>query len=114
MNSILQGSWQRWTYWSARSPRRSTYNHAAAAEPSDAEIRKIASLVLTQAVMGVENITHDSANVAADRVEVDLEQVYRAKDRLYIRYSVANRSKHPSGDHPDVSAPSRPSSRSRS
>ena len=64
----------------------------AAAEPSDAEIRKIASLVLTQAMMGVEEIAHDATKPSADRVQVALEQVYRTKDRLYIRYSVANQS----------------------
>ena len=31
----------------------------ASAEPSDAEIRKIASLVLTQAMMGIEDIVHE-------------------------------------------------------
>ena len=78
----------------------------AAVEPSDAEIRKIASLVLTQAVMGVENVTHDSQKLAADRVEVDVEQVYRAKDRLYIRYSIANQSRTPFRvTDPDVCAP---------
>ena len=65
----------------------------AAAEPSDAEIRKIASLVLTQALMGVEEIAHDATKPSADRVQVALEQVYRTKDRIYIRYSVANQSK---------------------
>jgi hypothetical protein len=67
----------------------------AAAEPSDAEIRKIASLVLTQAMMGVEDIVHDPSKRTRDRVEVELEQVYRAKDELYIRYSVTNLSKTP-------------------
>jgi len=62
----------------------------AAAEPSDTEIRKIASLVLTQAMMGVEDIAHDADKRPADRVEVTLDQVYRAKDQIYIRYSVAN------------------------
>jgi hypothetical protein len=28
-------------------------------------------------------------------VQVDLEQVYRAKDRMYIRYSVSNQTKAP-------------------
>lgn len=72
--------------------------HAATeptAVPSDAEIRKIAALVLAQAMLGVEDITHDPAKRPADRVEVSLEQVYRAKDRLYIRYSVTNLSKSP-------------------
>ncbi len=67
----------------------------ASAEPSDAEIRKIASLVLTQAMMGVEDIVHDAEKRATGRVEVDLEQVYRAKDRIYIRYSVDNETKAP-------------------
>jgi len=65
----------------------------ASAEPSDAEIRKIASLVLTQAMMGVEDMVHDPEKHATGRVQVDLEQVYRAKDRIYIRYSVANQSR---------------------
>jgi hypothetical protein len=63
------------------------------AEPSDADIRKIASLVLTQAMMGVEAIVHDAEKPVAGRVEVNLEQVYRAKDRIYIRYSVANETR---------------------
>jgi hypothetical protein len=78
----------------------------AAAEPSDAEIRKIASLVLTQAMMGVEDIAHDSDKHTSDRVRVSLEQVYRAKDRIYIRYSVVNQSKAPFRvTTPHVSAP---------
>lgn len=67
----------------------------ASAEPSDAEIRKIASLVLTQAMMGVEDIVHDAEKPTTGRVQVDLEQVYRAKDRMYIRYSISNRTKAP-------------------
>ena len=87
------------------APNPHTSAHAAA-EPSDAEIRKIASLVLTQAMMGVEDIAHDADKPAADRVEVSLEQVYRAKDRIYIRYSVANQTKAPFRvTTPDVSAP---------
>ena len=65
----------------------------ASAEPSDAEIRKIASLVLTQAMMGVEDIVRDPEKNPTGRVQVDLEQVYRAKDRLYLRYSVANQTR---------------------
>ncbi len=67
----------------------------ATAEPSDAEIRKIASLVLTQTMMGVEDIAHDPEKRAANRVQVNLEQIYRAKDRIYIRYSVANETSAP-------------------
>jgi hypothetical protein len=72
----------------------------AAAEPSDAEIRKIASL------MGVEEIAHDATKPSSDRVQVELEEVYRAKDQLYIRYSVTNQTKAPFRvTTPDVCAP---------
>lgn len=78
----------------------------AAAEPSDAEIRKIASLVLTQTMMGVEDIAHDSEKHAPNHVEVSLEQVYRAKDRIYIRYSISNETQTPFRvTAPDVYAP---------
>lgn len=89
------------------SPAPNVHSTAeAAVEPSDAEIRRIASLVLTQAMMGVEDIAHDPAKRTTDRVEVNLEQVYRAKDRLYIRYSVTNLSKTPFRvTTPDVDTP---------
>ena len=78
----------------------------ASAEPSDVEIRKIASLVLTQAMMGVEDIVHDAEKPPAGRVQVNLEQVYRAKDRIYISYSVTNQTKSPFRvTTPDVCAP---------
>ncbi len=65
------------------------------AEPTDAEIRKIAALVLAQAMIGVEDVTRDPAKLAKDRVQVDIDQVYRSKDQLYIRYSVSNRTQTP-------------------
>jgi hypothetical protein len=78
----------------------------SAAEPSDAEIRKIASLVVTEAMMGVESVTHDPQKLAVDRVVVEIDQVYRAKDRLYIRYSIANQSRAPFRvTNPDVCVP---------
>jgi hypothetical protein len=81
-------------------------NTRAAAEPSDSEIRKIASLILTQAMMGIEDIAHDGDKRPADRVQVTLEQVYRAKGQMYIRYSVVNQTKAPFRvTTPDVSAP---------
>jgi hypothetical protein len=78
----------------------------AAAELSDTEIRKIASLVLTQTLMGVEDVAHDSEKHAPNRVEVSIEQVYRAKDRIYIRYLVVNQTQSPFRvTAPDVNAP---------
>lgn len=68
---------------------------AMAAEPTDQEIQKIASLVLTQALMGTEEIARDGSKVATDRVTVELEQVFRAKDQLYLRYSITNSTRFP-------------------
>jgi hypothetical protein len=87
-------------------PAPNPHSTQASTEPSDTEIRKIASLVLTRAMMGAEDIVHDTEKRATGRVEVDLEQVYRAKDRIYIRYSVANETKAPFRvTTPDVCAP---------
>lgn len=78
----------------------------ASGEPTSAEIRKIASLVLTQAMMGVEDIAHDSSKPSSGQVRVDLEQVYRARDKIYIRYSITNQTKAPFRlTTPDVYAP---------
>lgn len=76
------------------------------AEASDAEIHKIASLVLAQTMMGVQDIAHDPVKAATDRVQIEIEQVYRSKDQLYIRYSVTNRTQAPFRlTTPDVFAP---------
>jgi hypothetical protein len=75
-------------------------------EITDAEVRKIASLVLTQELMGVQDIAHDPQKAPSESVQIHLEQVYRAKDQLYIRYSVTNQTKAPFRvTTPDVSAP---------
>jgi Conjugal transfer protein len=84
-------------------------SHAKAresAEPSDLEIRKIAALVLVQTMMGAQDIAHDPMKLATGRVQIDIEQVYRSKDQLYIRYSVTNQTKAPFRlTTPDVYAP---------
>ena len=64
-------------------------------EPSDQEIQKIASLVLTQALMGTESIVREKSKDAVSGVNVTLEQVFRSKDALYIRYTIANQSTAP-------------------
>ena len=68
---------------------------AIATEPTDQEIQKIASLVLTQALMGTEEIARDGSKMASDHVTVDLERVFRAKDQLYLRYSITNSTRFP-------------------
>jgi len=80
---------------------------AASGVDPDADIRGIASMVLTQVLLGSQNILHDAAKSPKDSVLIELEQVYRTKDRLYIRYSVANQTRAPFRlTAPDVYAPS--------
>jgi len=70
-------------------------HEAEKSEPSDREIQKIASLVLTQALMGTESIVREKSKDAVSGVNVTLEQVFRSKDALYIRYTIANQSTVP-------------------
>ncbi len=65
------------------------------AAPDDVGIQKIASLVLTQAMLGSQDIVHDEPKGDKGRVNVELNQVFRAKDATYIRYSIANTTDHP-------------------
>ena len=89
-------------------PLASVHSGAGASAPTtDAETRKISSQVLAQTMMGVQDVLHDSAKSASGRVQVEVEQVYRSKDQIYIRYSVSNQSRVPFRlTTPDVSNPS--------
>jgi hypothetical protein len=88
-------------------PPAGPHNSALSAEEnSDTETRKISSLVLAQELLGVRDIVRDPQKRSNDGVRIDLEQVYWAKDQLYIRYSVTNQSKAPFRlTTPDVAAP---------
>jgi hypothetical protein len=68
---------------------------AAKAEPDDVEIKRIAGLVLTQAMLGTEDIARDGEKHENGRVDVQLDQVFRAADATYVRYTVSNRTNHP-------------------
>jgi hypothetical protein len=68
---------------------------AASSEPSDQQIQKIAALVLTQALMGTENVLRESSKVATNGVSVEISQVFRSKDALYSRYTITNQSTAP-------------------
>jgi hypothetical protein len=67
----------------------------ATAEDDDRKIQKIASLVLTQALMGTEGIAHENSKSSTSDVQVELNQVFRSKTEIYIRYTVTNQSKAP-------------------
>jgi hypothetical protein len=65
------------------------------AMPSDQEIQKITSMVLTQALTGTEPVSHDEKASPADQVHVELTEVFRSKNQIYIRYTVSNPTKSP-------------------
>jgi len=67
----------------------------ATAEEEDRKIQKIAPLVLTQAFVGTEDITHDNTKTFTGDVLVELTQVFRSKTEIYIRYTITNQSKVP-------------------
>ena len=77
-------------------PAQQKPNHEAASlEQSDRQIQKIASLVLMQALMGSENIVRESGKFVTNGVSVELEQVFRSKDALYVRYTITNQTAVP-------------------
>jgi Conjugal transfer protein len=81
--------------------------HVAEGAPSDQEIQKVATLVLSQALIGTEEISHDEKVSTENQVHVELNQVFRSKNLLYIRYTITNSSKDPFRvTPPDVFQPS--------
>ena len=76
---------------------KSVSTTAAAAnpqEPSDEEVEKVARLVLVQALLCTQEVTHDGVKVQNGHIGVTLEEVLRAKDTTYIRYEVENKTNH--------------------
>jgi hypothetical protein len=56
--------------------------------------------------MGTEDIARESSKTAASTVNVELEQVFRSKDSLYLRYTISNLSPSPFRiTTPDVNEP---------
>ena len=73
---------------------------------TETETRKIASQVLAKTMMGVQDVARDLNKVATGRVQVELEQLYRTQDQIYIRYTVSNGTNAPFRlTTPDVSNP---------
>jgi hypothetical protein len=80
--------------------------NAGSTEQSREQIQQASALVLAQGLMGSRNITRETLKQPNDGVFVELEQVYRSSDRLYIRYSITNLSKAPFRiTAPDISQP---------
>ena len=77
------------------------------AEPSAQDVQKIASLVLTETLMKTEEIALNDQRPRPGSIVVRLEEVFRAKDQIYIRYSIQNLSTAPFRiTSPDVYQPS--------
>jgi len=76
----------------APSPRMEAHSDA---QPSEQEIHKIATLVLTQTLAGAEDIVPESSKIERNRVQVVLEQVYRSGDLIYVRYTITNHTEAP-------------------
>jgi hypothetical protein len=75
--------------------------------PSDQQIQKITSMVLTEALIDTEPVSHDEKTSPADQVHVELTEVFRSKNQIYIRYTVSNPTKSPFRiTPPDVYQPS--------
>jgi hypothetical protein len=64
-------------------------------ELSERKIHAMATQVLTQTLVGAEDIVPESTKIEHNRVQVALEQVYRAGDQVYFRYSITNRTEAP-------------------
>ncbi len=57
-------------------------------------------------MMGVQDVARDPNKVKTGRVQVELEQLYRTQDQIYIRYTVSNGTNAPFRlTTPDVSNP---------
>ena len=77
------------------TPRHTSSTEATASQLDDQELQQITNLAQSQAIIGSQEIMRDSAKPADDAVNVDIEQVFRAKDQLYIRYVITNPTKTP-------------------
>jgi Flp pilus assembly secretin CpaC len=88
-------------------PPASVHSVSGSSAPhTEGDTRKISSQVLAQTMMGVQYVLHDPAKSTSGHVQVEIEQVYRSKDQIYIRYSVSNQTSVPFRlTTPDVSNP---------
>jgi hypothetical protein len=88
------------------TPRHASSTAATASALDDQELQKVTSLAQSQALIGLQEITRDGAKLTVDAVNVDIEQIFQAKDQLYIRYVITNLTKAPFRvTLPDVSLP---------
>ena len=77
------------------------------------QMQQVADMVLTKALLGAEQIHSNGIKVANDGILVRIQQIFRARDTVYIHYSIENHSEHPfrmtapnvyelQADHPTV------------
>jgi len=61
----------------------------------DAEMQKIADMVMTKTLLQTQHISQRDMQLSKDDVSVQVEDVVQGKDSLYLRYQVVNDSKTP-------------------
>jgi hypothetical protein len=68
---------------------------AVASQLDDQEIQKVTTLAQSQVLIEAQEITHDDTKTASDTVSISVEQIFRGKDQLFIRYVITNLTKAP-------------------
>jgi hypothetical protein len=77
------------------------------------QMQQVADMVLTKALLGAVQIQSNGIKVPNDGMLARIQQIFRAKDTVYIHYSIENHSQHPfrmtapnvyelQADHPSV------------
>lgn len=62
---------------------------------SNPKLEEVADMMLTRAFLGAERVDSASIKNERGRITVRIEQVFQAKNTLYIHYSIRNLSAHP-------------------
>jgi hypothetical protein len=77
------------------APKPQLKPSVSASELHDSDIRKIADMVMTKALLQTQQISQRNTKPVHNGVNIRIEAVASAKDALYIRYSVINSGKTP-------------------
>jgi hypothetical protein len=76
-------------------PRVPTKNSDATSEPSHEEIQRATDSVIGSTLLGVTPVTGRGVRPAKDFASVQIKEVVRDKDSIYVRFAVTNTGSHP-------------------
>lgn len=77
------------------APKPQPKPSVSASELQDSEIRKIADMVMTKALLQTQQVSQRNTKFVHNGVNIRIEAVASTKDALYIRYTVINNGKNP-------------------